>query len=126
MRELINEMFEKKRWAVVGATPNKEKFGNKLFNKLLSRGYDVYPVNPTYDEVEGHKAYKDVLSLPEVDCIDVVVPKKLAMGIIDMAVEKNIKNVWFQPHTYDDEIIAYAKSKGLNVVYDHCVLVELG
>ncbi|MBJ2356188.1 CoA-binding protein, partial [Sphaerochaeta sp. S2] len=80
MEKTIAKMLEMKNWVVVGANPNPEKYGNKIYNKLLKFDYNVTPVNPVYDEVEGVKA---VSSLKEVttpiDCISVVVSPKRSM-----------------------------------------------
>ena len=67
-------MLEKKVWAVVGANQNPDKYGNMIYKKLKSKGYEVYAVNPLYDTVEGDPCYKDLSSLPKLpDVIDMVV-----------------------------------------------------
>lgn len=127
MEELINEMLEQKKWAVVGASRNKEKFGYKIYKLLKERGYDAVPINPVYKDVDGDLTKSDLLSLDEnVDCISVVVSPKRAKKVVKDAIETGIENIWFQPGTYNAEIIELAKKGNLNVVYDNCVLVELG
>lgn len=127
MQKLIDTMFEHKSWAVVGATDNKEKFGYKILKALKNSGYTVYPVNPGYDTVAGEKCYKSVADIPfEVDCVDVVVAPVHALKAIDSCLEKGVSKIWFQPGTYNDEVIQKALAGGLDTVYDHCVLVELG
>ena len=118
-------MLEKKIWAVVGANEDPDKYGNMIFRKLLSRGYTVYPVNPKYESLEGHKCYKDLTSLPEKpEVIDMVVSPKRGRPILDEAAELGIKNIWFQPGTYDDELLDFAAAQGLTAV-QACVLVAL-
>jgi len=120
------KMLEKKCWAVVGANEDPEKFGNKIFRKLISRGYKVYPVNPKYETIEGIPCYKDLSSIPEKpEVIDMVVSPKRGRPILEEAAQLGIRNIWFQPGTYDDELIEFAKSKGLTYVLG-CVLVALG
>jgi len=122
---LEEKMLEKKCWAVVGATENSEKYGNKIFRKLLSRGYKVYPVNPKYDTIEGVPCYKDLSSLPEKpDVIDMVVSPAKGRPVLEEAARLGIRNIWFQPGTYDDDLLEFAKSKGLTYVLA-CVLVAL-
>ncbi|NLY43979.1 MAG: CoA-binding protein [Clostridiaceae bacterium] len=119
------ELLKMKTWAVVGASENRDKYGYKIFKKLKSNGYTVYPVNPNYEQIEGEKCYASVLDLPEVpDVVDMVVAPKHGMKVIEEAAEKGIKNIWFQPGTFNDEIIKLAEEKGLNTV-QACVLVEL-
>ena len=127
MEQLINKMLEQKKWAVVGASRNKDKFGYRIYKLLKDRGYNAVPINPVYSEVDGDLTKSDLLGLDEaVDCISVVVSPKRAKKVVRDAIELWIENIWFQPGTYNDEIIELAKKGNLNVVYDNCVLVELG
>lgn len=127
MEQLINKMLEQKKWAVVGASRNKDKFGYRIYKLLKDRGYNAVPINPVYSEVDGDLTKSDLLGLDEaVDCISVVVSPKRAKKVVKDAIELGIENIWFQPGTYNDEIIELAKKGNLNVVYDNCVLVELG
>ncbi|HWR59960.1 MAG TPA: CoA-binding protein [Clostridia bacterium] len=122
----IEKMLEKKIWAVAGANEDPEKYGNKIFRKLLSAGYTVYPVNPMYESIEGRLCYKDLGSLPEKpEVVDMVVSPKRGRPILEEAARLGIENIWFQPGTYDDELLEFAASKGLNIVQS-CVLVALG
>lgn len=118
-------MMEKKVWAVVGANEDTAKYGNMIFKKLLSRGYKVYPVNPNYEMIEGHKCYKDLTSLPEIpEVIDMVVSPKRGKPVIEEAEKLGIRNIWLQPGTYDDELMQLIKEKGLTAV-QACILVAL-
>lgn len=116
-------MLEKKVWAVVGANQNPEKYGNMIYRKLKKRGYEVFAINPLYDTVEGDPCYKDLSSLPKLpEVINMVVTPKRAKLIIEEAAKLDIKYIWFQPGTYDDETIELAKSLGLEAA-EACVLV---
>lgn len=116
-------MLEKKTWAVVGANQDQSKYGNMIYRKLRDKGYEVYPVNPMYDEVEGDKCYKDLSSLPVVpEVIDMVVSAKRGRPVIDEAAKLGIKYIWLQPGTYDDELLKQINSLGLEQV-QACVLV---
>lgn len=126
MEAMIKMMLDKKVWAVVGATPNPEKFGYKIFKKLKKFGYEVYPVNPGYSDIEGETCYKDLASIPvKVDCVDVVVAPERAKNTLEEAINLKIDNIWFQPGTFTPELIDQAEVAGLNTVYYNCVLVEL-
>jgi len=126
MEELIREMLSKKTWAVVGATDNKEKFGYKIYKKLKDCGYRVYPVNPNYNEVDGDKCYGSLKELPEIpEVIDMVVSPKIGLSTLQEAEELGIKFVWFQPGAQSEELIKYAMDRGIQVVYERCVLIEL-
>ena len=65
IQELIDEYMKCGPYAVVGASPDRNKYGNKVLRAYMQRGFTVYPINPKADEVEGLKAYPDLASLPE-------------------------------------------------------------
>ncbi|HEX3029774.1 MAG TPA: CoA-binding protein [Clostridia bacterium] len=118
-------MLEKKVWAVVGANDNPEKYGNMIYKKLKSRGYEVYPVNPGYESIEGEKCYSDLSTLPQKpDVIDMVVSPKRGSAIIEEAARLGIKNIWLQPGTYDENLMELIEKNGLSAV-KACVLVAL-
>lgn len=126
MDEMIKSMLDKKVWAVVGATDNKAKFGNKIYKKLKRFGYEVYPVNPMYKTVDGDVCYENLAALPQkVDCIDVVVAPERSKSVLAEAIALGIENIWFQPGTFTPEIVEASEVAGLNTVYLNCVLVEL-
>ena len=118
-------MLDKKVWAVVGANENPEKYGNMIYKKLKGRGYNVFPVNPKRETIEGDKCYPDLSSLPEKpEVIDMVVSPKRGKDIIEEAAKLGIKNIWLQPGTYDDELMDLINEKDLTAV-KACVLVAL-
>ncbi|WP_024834292.1 CoA-binding protein [Ruminiclostridium josui] len=119
------QMLEKKVWAVVGANQDPEKYGNKIYKKLKNSGYEVYPVNPGYETVEGDKCYKDLSSLPKKpEVIDMVVSPKIGKSVIEEAAKLGIKNIWLQPGTYNDELLKRINELELDTVMA-CVLVAL-
>lgn len=126
MLELIEKILDSKLWAVVGATNNQSKFGYKIYKRLKNEGYEVYPVNPVYDEVDGDHCFNSIEEIPrKVDCVNMVVSSSLGRPILEKIKNAGIETVWFQPGTWDSELISYTKSLGINAIYDHCVLVEL-
>lgn len=121
------KMLELKRWVVVGATPKEEKYGYKIFKTLKSHQYEVWGINPNYKELEGETIYQDLKSLPEKpDCISVVVPPNVTLKLVEEAAEMGIEFMWFQPGTYDNEVLQKAQELNINTVYNDCVLVTLG
>lgn len=104
-------MLGKKRWAVIGVTPNKEKFGYKIWKSLLDNDYEVYAVNPKYQEIDGEKCYQSLTDLPvKPDVVDFVVPPHITMKAVEEAKELDIKYMWFQPGTWNQEVLARAES----------------
>ncbi len=83
MKELIKEFMTKKRFAVIGATDNEEKYGDRIFKNLTKRGYEVCPVNPNLKEIEGVRCYPTLADVPvKVDVVDFVVPPKVTESIL--------------------------------------------
>lgn len=111
------------KWAVIGVSDDEEKFGYKIFKRLMEKGKTVYGVSPKYDEVLGEKLYKDILDVPKDAQVAVfVVNPKIGSTEMDKLPETNIKVAWLQPGTIDDTVLEKAKKHNLEVV-DKCVLV---
>jgi len=126
MQKLIKEMLGEKVWAVVGASNNRDKFGYKVFKKLSSEDYQVYPVNPNCSEIEKTPCYKSLKDLPVTPgAVSVIVPPSVGLKILEEAVQAGIKRLWFQPGAESEEIIQRASQLGLQIVYNNCVLVVI-
>lgn len=126
MESLMKEMLNLKKWAVVGATENQDKFGYKIYKLLKDKGYDVTPVNPVYETIDGDmclNSLKDMEEFPE--CVSVVVSPKRALSAVKDAIDMGIKRMWFQPGAFDEEVISLAEDNGIKIVFYNCVLVEL-
>lgn len=122
----MQELFQLKNWAVVGTTEDTSKFGYKVYKKLKNHGFNVYPVNPKFDEIEGEKCYHSLTDISDkIDVISLIVNPKIGMEVIEKAKEKGVKHVWCQPGAESQELIEKAKSYGINIIYNECVLVEL-
>lgn len=115
-------MLDKKVWAVVGATEKKDKWGSKIYKILKEHGYETYAVSPNYEEIDGDKAYKSVKDIPQkVDVIDMVVAPKIALNVLEEAKEAGIEYIFFQPGTYNDEVVAKAEELDLKYLLDDCI-----
>jgi predicted CoA-binding protein len=114
--------------AVVGASRDSSKIGNRVLQAYLQTQRPVYPVNPAVQEIEGVKAYPDLASLPTlVHGVSVVTPPHLAESIVEQAGAIGVKNIWFQPGAESDPAVARAQELGMNVIAGGpCILVVLG
>lgn len=115
-------------FAVVGASTNREKYGNKVLRVYQQNNKTVYPINPRADEIEGLTAYPDLASLPEVPHgVSIITPPAITERVVEQAVELGIKHIWMQPGAESASAVAYGRENGINVVgYGPCVLVVLG
>lgn len=113
--------------AIVGASRNRAKYGNKVLRAFQQTGRPAFPVNPVADVVEGEKAYADLASLPEpVFGVSIITPPEVSEQIIEDVVRLGIKHVWFQPGAESDAAVRRAEQSGLNVIHGGpCILVAL-
>ena len=126
-REQIQAFLEGAPHAVVGASRDRAKYGNKVLRVYLQNGRAVFPVNPNADEVEGLKSYPDIASLPQsVHGISVITPPVVTEAIIEQAGQLGIKHVWLQPGAESEQAINRAAHWGMNLIAGGpCILVAL-
>ena len=125
MQDLIKEFIAQKRFAVVGATTNTKKYGNEIFRNLISRGYEVYPVNPRLKEIEGTKCYPSLSNLPvKVDVVDFVVPPPVTEEILKECKELELDRIWLQPGSESEAAVAFCDENNLKVVHGVCVMLN--
>ena len=126
--ERIKIFLGSERFGVVGASTNREKFGNKVVRAYQQTNRNVIPVNPRADEIEGLTCVDSVSDLPDnVKSISVITPPKITEQVVEEAIEKGIKNIWIQPGAQSDAAVDNGLKNGLNVIADGtCVLVALG
>ena len=123
-REKLKDLVRAEKWAVVGASDDRSKFGNITFRELKRRGKKVFPVNRKAAEVEGETAYPTLADLPEhVDCALIVVPPKQSENVVRDADEAGIDSVWFQPGAESLAALAYCEAHGMVAVSGHCILM---
>lgn len=128
LQEKIDGFLSGAPHAVVGASTDRSKYGNKVLRAYLQTGRPVYPINPKAAEVEGLAAYPDLRSLPEpVHGISVITPPAVTEKVVEEAAALGIRHVWMQPGAESDAAVAKAEAAGMNVIADGtCVLVVFG
>ena len=126
MKLQLKQFFSSSAYAVVGASDNREKFGNIAYRHLKEKHFTVYPVNPKHKAVEGDKCYASVSELPdEVKSVVLVVPPGVTEHVVVECKAKGITAIWMQPGAESFEAIEYAKSRDIAVIYDACIMVML-
>ncbi|MFC2044534.1 CoA-binding protein [Chloroflexota bacterium] len=125
MQDLIKEFMAQKRFAVVGATDNHEKYGHQIFINLKNRGYEVYPVNPKLKELDGTRCYASLAHIPvKVDVVDFVVPPGVTEEILKDCKRLGLNRIWLQPGAESKAAINYCHENNLTVVHDVCVMLN--
>jgi predicted CoA-binding protein len=128
MADSIIQFFQSQAFAVVGASSDRTKYGNKVLRCYLQHHKTVYPVNPTEKTIEGLKVYAHISELPdEVESISIITPPPITEKIVSQAIEKNIRNIWMQPGAESKLAIENCLKHGINVIAGGpCLLVQLG
>jgi uncharacterized protein len=112
--------------AVVGASRDRHKFGNKAMRAFRDAGHTVIPINPHETEVEGVPAYASVLDVPgPIDMATVYVQPDVALRLLDEFERKQIPEVWLNPGADDDDVLAEARRRHLNVIAA-CSIIGVG
>jgi predicted CoA-binding protein len=112
--------------AIIGASNDPRKFGNKAVRAFLQQGFTVYPVNPNETEVEGIEAYKSIREVPERPfMISVYVPPQVLVKLLPDIAAKGCDELWLNPGTESDEVLVEAERLKLNVV-QACSIVGIG
>jgi len=125
MQDLIKEFMRQKKFAVVGATDNPQKYGNQIVKNLKGRGYKVYPVNPKLKEIEGLNCYPSLAEIPEkVDVVDFVVPPEATEEVLKQCRELGLNRIWLQPGSESEKAINYCNENNMKVVHNACVMMN--
>jgi predicted CoA-binding protein len=120
------EILEKyKKIAVVGLSNNpwRASFGVSRFMQTV--GYEITPVNPNETEVLGHKAYATLDEVPDpLEIVNIFRRSEFVPDIVDAAIRRGAKVIWMQEGVVHDEAAQRARTAGLDVVMDRCILKE--
>lgn len=121
----LREILELETIAVVGMSNTPGKAAHGVPRYLLDHGYDVIPVNPTADEVQGLPAYDSLSEVDaEIDVVDVFRPSEEVPGIVDEVLDRNdVEAVWLQLNIRDGDAGARVEASGRKFVQDRCIKV---
>jgi uncharacterized protein len=124
----VQSFLAAKAFGVVGASPDRAKFGNKVLRCYRQHGYRAIPVHPREALIEHLPAVATVKDLPpEVEALSIVTPPKVTEQVVDAAIAAGIRHLWMQPGAESADAVARAQAAGLNVIADGtCLLVTLG
>jgi uncharacterized protein len=112
--------------AVIGASSDRRKFGNRAFRAYREEGYNVIPINPNEASVEGVSTYPTVMDVPEkIDMATVYVPPEIGITLLEGLERKQIAEIWINPGAESNELIAEARRRKLNVI-EACSIVGIG
>jgi predicted CoA-binding protein len=126
-QDSISAFLAGRRFAVVGASRDREKYGNKVLRAYLQNGLDAVPINPGGGEIEGLASFPDLATVPEpVDGVSIITPPTVTEKIVEQAVALGIKHIWMQPGAESPRAIQIAEQARANVIAGGpCLLVAL-
>ena len=112
--------------AVIGASSNRNKFGNRAVRAFQQQGYIVVPINPHEAEVEGLKSYASVMDVPgPIDMASIYLPPEIGEQVIDEIARKGIPEVWLNPGAESDALIARARALHIQPIVA-CSIIAIG
>ena len=112
--------------AVIGASSNRNKFGNRALRAYMRQGFTVLAINPNETQVEGLKTYPSVLDVPgPIDIATVYVPGHIGVRVMEDIAKKGIPEVWLNPGADDDEVVERATALGVRVI-QACSITAIG
>jgi predicted CoA-binding protein len=114
--------------AILGASTDHTKFGNKAVRAFLAKGYTVYPVNPKGGEIQGlpvRHSLADIAPDVKLDRISVYLPPAVGLKMLPQIAARGCRELWLNPGSESDELVAAAEKQGLNVI-QACSIVDVG
>ena len=124
MNPLIENFIKSKRIAVVGFSRSGKKFGNMAGKELIARGYQIFPVHPETQEIEGLTCFPNLNSLEgKVEALLICIPPNKVPPVLEDAAKTGIKNIWLQQGSWSPEVQQTGDRLGLAFVAKKCILM---
>jgi predicted CoA-binding protein len=112
--------------AVIGASSDRRRYGNKAVRAFGHKGFTVVPVTPSEAEVEGLKAYPTVLDVPgAIDMATFYVRPEIGLRVIDEVAGKGIPEIWLNPGAGSPDLERKAQALGIRTV-SACSILGIG
>ncbi|MHC1703919.1 MAG: CoA-binding protein [Tenuifilaceae bacterium] len=125
-KEKIESFLQAKHFAITGVSRDEKKFGRMVYQSFIDKGISAYPVNPSFDNINGATVYPSVKELPsEVDAIVILNNRNKSQEIIDQAIGKGIKNIWIQQ---ESDPVGFSKltfDSSFNIITKECIFMWL-
>ena len=125
--DLTTEFLANDTFAVVGASSDRTKYGNKVLRAYLGAGMTATPINPRAETVEGLPAFPSLSDLPQVpDAVSIITPPTISVKVLEEGSHLGIKWFWLQPGAENDDCFELARNLGLQLIAGGpCILVSL-
>lgn len=118
----IQRFLAPKKLAVAGASRNPKKFGGTVIKDLKERGFELFPVNPNAEEIQGLKCFKTVSELPaNVKHLLILTPREKTLETVNLAVQNKMEMVWIQQMSETPEAITVLENAGIPFIQKKCI-----
>jgi uncharacterized protein len=112
--------------AIIGASTDPTKYGNRAIRAYVRQGYTVYPVNPKFRTIEGLRAYASVSDIPgPIDRVSLYLPPEIGVTVLPGIAEKKPAEFFVNPGAESSELMEKAQTLGLEPIFA-CSIVEIG
>ena len=112
--------------AVIGASRDRDKYGNKALRAFARQGYSVIPINPNESEVEGYRTYRSVLDVPgPIDMATLYVQPEVGLQVIEELARKQVPEVWLNPGADHPMVVRRARELGVRTI-QACSIIGIG
>ncbi|CAM9427621.1 unnamed protein product [Heterosigma akashiwo] len=129
-QSLIQDFLQADKFAVVGASDKRNKFGNKILRCYQQHGLSVTPVNPIKKEIEGLEVAKTLADVPDISPdigVSIITSPAITEEVLEQAAALGVRRLWLQPGAESSAVLAKAQALGLELLCGGpCLLVELG
>ena len=128
LQEAVDQFLAQKRIAVMGVSRDSRQPANSIYNKLKNGGYEVFPVNPNADEVEGVPCYHDIASIPDgVNAVFIATHPQVTKNVVEECVNLGIKHIWMHRSigegSVDEGAVVYGRENGITVIDGGCPMM---
>lgn len=121
----IESFLSSRKLAIAGVSRDTKKFGNQVFKQLREKGYEVYPINPQTDNIDGIPCFRSVSSLPlNIHNLLVITKKNQTKEVVSEALAKGIDSIWIQQMSDTPEAIELTRARPVNLITGECILMH--
>lgn len=119
-------MNGEKTIAIIGASSDREKYGNMAVRAYVDRGFTVYPVNPRAKTIEGLPCFASIMDIPgPVETASIYLPPAMTLAVLDNLARKGVQTVFLNPGTENEAVLRKVEELGLNAI-QACSIVAVG
>lgn len=123
-KKKIDDFLYHKKLAIAGVSRSPKSFSREVCRELRERGYEVLPVNPNADEIEGEKCYNSIDTLPDtVKSLLILTPKKETDDVLRSAIKRGIENIWVQQMSETADTMKIASEGNVDIISKKCIFM---